>query len=183
MQQLEESVKGVLAERFQFADFIKHDHQRGNGRVEVEGFNVFGHFGHGFVGHYFNFFRVAGRGQLDGVVPRHNTAQKTSYAFYAFHVPGFAGLKGAHEHFIHAESVRPVLGQNIVGVDDVFLGLGHFFHHGRKFFAGGFQEGLAVFKFYVLIAVISAHFVAVRESQNHALVAQFLERLFAVHHA
>jgi hypothetical protein len=47
-------------------------------------------------------------------------------AFDAGGGPGFYLVEGAHEHFEEAEGVGAIFGDDVVGVDDVAAGFGHF---------------------------------------------------------
>ena len=53
-------------------------------------------------------------------------AQETINALDAFGAPGLHHLQRPHEHLVEAEGVGAILGENIVGVDDVAARLGHF---------------------------------------------------------
>lgn len=47
-------------------------------------------------------------------------------AFNAFHSPGFVLIKGTHEHLVEAEGVSAVIFDDVIRVDDITEGFGHF---------------------------------------------------------
>ena len=52
--------------------------------------------------------------------------EETMHPFHALHGPGFVLIEGTHKHFVEAQSIGAVIGNDVIGVDDISERLGHF---------------------------------------------------------
>ena len=113
------------------------DHHLRDGGVEAELFNVLTDFFECLMHHAEQFLVGAGnlpdlRGNLIGSIrlflagDTPDAGEKTGNALDPLHLPGFHLFERAHEHFIEAQCVGTVFFDDVVGVDHVAAGLGHF---------------------------------------------------------
>ena len=109
--------------------------------------------------------------------------QEVEDALHTAFGPRLHGVERAHKHLVKAQTVSTIVGNHIVGVDNVFERFRHLGHNLTQLNARLFVEEFAVALFNHIRSDLGARHRLVGESQNHSLVEQFLIGLVGVDNA
>ena len=113
---------------FQGCQFVRADHESGNGRVEREVLDIVFHLLDRFM-QYFQFFfgrHLVAHAEIFAVLEQApEFTQEFVHPVDTLRVPRFAEFQRSEEHLVQAQRVSPVFFDNRVGVHHVEHGLGH----------------------------------------------------------
>ena len=126
VQQLKIGFKLILCHLAHAVKLVEQGHQSRNGRVEFHFFVVAADFFDGFVHHAFQLWTIACF-ISDDFLKLPDTVQVTLGALGAIFGPWRGFFIVPDKHDIGSQGIGAVFVDDIVGVDHVALGLGHFF--------------------------------------------------------